>query len=548
MDDAAPPLLRTPPFPGVDPEIAAVSHRGAGHAISAERLATLLAAIRVARVGGTFWAPPIPDPGGPLLILRPRSRDEAWAMRAEPAGGSHVVLSLPDAAWARDFNDGDATIVRGERDPWSVLRPGARLIAADDDEWSTIAAIAGAEREGAPLDLSRLGADHAYRDCFTGVVAEPERIVAILGEWRRTLDANRSIAVAAGIAWWKKPAIERLLWTGRTTPLLFEDDPDTAVATAHQRSGGIAYWPAKAPGVCRAAAAAGVEAVAIEDGFIRSVGLGVDLHPPLSIVVDRSGVYYDPASASDLEMILERSDMSPALLQRAARLRQAIVEGGISKYARSAPAPAPAPRMRRTVLVAGQVEDDASVRLGGGGIGNFELLRQARAAEPDALILFKPHPDVDAGHRRGAVPDRDILGLADEIVRAEAMPRLLGRIDAVHVLSSLTGFEALLRGLDVCVDGQPFYAGWGLTTDLGAPLPRRTRHLTLDMLVAGALILYPRYLDPVTGLPCPPEILLERLAGGWKPRRSLLVTLRRLQGRIARALGLWTSGPKRELG
>lgn len=352
------------------------------------------------------------------------------------------------------------------------------------------------------------------------------------------------IAVASGIAWWKKRAIERFLRTKGDPPLRFEDDPARAIEVARAAGGAIACWPAKAPGVLAAARTAGVPIVSIEDGFVRSVGLGAALHPPLSIVVDAGGIYYDPGSASDLEGILESAPMPPDLLARAAAVRRTIVEGGISKYMSAAPtAPAPA-RDRRTVLVAGQVEDDASVRLGGGGVrGNLDLLKRARAAEPDALLLFKPHPDVDAGHRRGRVADAVLLEHADRIVRAP-MPHLLAQVDAVHVLSSLTGFEALLRGLEVVVHGQPFFAGWGLTCDLGPPLPRRTRRLTLDMLVAGTLLLYPRYLDPVTGLLCPPEVLLERLAGGWKPRWSPLVALRVWQGRIARALGTWTSGPK----
>ena len=54
----------------------------------------------------------------------------------------------------------------------------------------------------------------------------------------------------------------------------------------------------------------------------------------------------------------------------------------------------------------GQVEDDLSVRLGGDEIhGNLDLLARVRAANPDAFILYKPHPDVEAGHRDGAIPD-----------------------------------------------------------------------------------------------------------------------------------------------
>lgn len=182
----------------------------------------------------------------------------------------------------------------------------------------------------------------------------------------------------------------------------------------------------------------------------------------------------------------------------------------------------------------GQVEDDMSVLAGGGGLcSNLEVLRRARALDPDAEIWFRPHPDVDAGHRRGAVPDGDALAVADRIVREPSMAALLDTVDAVHVLTSLTGFEALMRGLEVTCHGTPFYAGWGLTRDLGAVPERRGRSLTLDALVAGVLILYPRYLDPVTGLPCPPEVLVNRMAQNRAPNRQGWVEpLRRWQGRL----------------
>jgi capsular polysaccharide export protein len=61
-------------------------------------------------------------------------------------------------------------------------------------------------------------------------------------------------------------------------------------------------------------------------------------------------------------------------------------------------------------------------------------------------------------------------------------------------MTSLVGFEALLRRLTVVVYGKPFYAGWGLTQDR-KPISRRIRRLTLDELVAAALLLYPRYYN-----------------------------------------------------
>jgi capsular polysaccharide export protein len=349
----------------------------------------------------------------------------------------------------------------------------------------------------------------------------------------RVQAANRDIRVACGMAWWKRDRIAQFLASDERGPLIFTEDADQAIAAAGDDR--IAVWPSHMPAELEKRA--GDRLVRIEDGFIRSIGLGADLHPPLSIVVDRTGIYYDPTRPSDLETILETADFTSALLARADGLRETIVTRGISKYGRETPL-VHAPRVKHTVLVPGQVEDDESVRLGGAGVaGNLDLLRRARAAEPDAHILFKPHPDVDAGHRRGRVPDSELLQYADAIVRGESMPSLLARVDAVHVLTSLTGFEALLRGLDVTVHGQPFFAGWGLTRDLAAPNPRRTRKLKLVELVAGTLILYPRYLDPVTEQPCSPEILLQRLTDGWLPKKSWLIRLRQIEGRIARLLG-----------
>jgi capsular polysaccharide export protein len=104
-------------------------------------------------------------------------------------------------------------------------------------------------------------------------------------------------------------------------------------------------------------------------------------------------------------------------------------------------------------------------------------------------------------------------------------------------LTSLTGFEALLRDCEVVTHGYPFYAGWGLTHDLAPPIDRRqARTVSRAELVAAALILYPRYLDPVTKLPCPPEVLIERLAAQPVPQETLLTRLRKVQGRIRRGL------------
>lgn len=233
----------------------------------------------------------------------------------------------------------------------------------------------------------------------------------------------------------------------------------------------------------------------MEDGFIRSVGLGADLVKPMSLVVDPVGIYYDATRPSQLELLLQQTDFSAELLQRSAALRQRIVAAALTKYNLSGEPWQRPETTKPVVLVVGQVESDASVRLGSPQCqSNAQLLAQVRQCRPDAYLVYKPHPDVMAGLRRAGSADQADCPLADEVLTSAPMQQLLTQVDEVHVMTSLAGFEALLRAVPVVCHGLPFYAGWGLTTDL-LSTPRRTRRLTLDELVAATLILYPRYFD-----------------------------------------------------
>jgi capsular polysaccharide export protein len=347
---------------------------------------------------------------------------------------------------------------------------------------------------------------------------------------------SREIAACLGISWWKRRRIAEFFATPRGRPV-FHRSVAVAVDEAVARGGAIAVWATREPaGLAEAARARGIPLVRVEDGFLRSIGLGSDFLPGASIVVDEGGIYFDPDSGSDLERLLRDGDFDPVLLARARRLIDRIVAGGVTKYniaGRSAHIPwAPG---RRRILVSGQVEDDLSVRLGGGAVrGNLDLLARVRAANPDAFIVYKPHPDVVAGHRKGAIGAAALRQYADCIVRGGSIAALCGEIDELHTLTSLSGFEALLRRVPVTVYGRPFYAGWGLTRDV-APWDRG-RTLSLEKLAAGALILYPRYLDPVTRQLCTPETIIDRLAQRelWRP--DLVVAARRLQGRLSAVL------------
>ena len=538
-DRHTPDLLRAPPFPGVRAEVASLVVGRSEDGLRPDPQAALAAAaaMAAARVGGRFWGRQVP--GRPRLIV--------WNGQGALPGGSldDAVLMVP-AGRRVDPSHRGAAVVGDDVDPWPLIA-AAELVCAAPGEVGMLALAAGKpvvgpggapwDDEGGALFDRWLLDGRRYRDPVGRRDIDAVAAVAVLAGWRRLIDANRTVAVATGMGFWKRRGVGRLLRAGGA-PVRFRP-PAKALATAARAGGAVAAWPSRVPAdFAERAAAAGVPVLWVEDGFLRSSGLGSDLTPPLSIIVDDLRPYFDPSGPSRLERILEEG-LAPAKVARAAALRGAIVAARLGKYGSGGAVAGglDVPPGRQIALVIGQVEDDLSVRRGGGEVaGNLDLLTRARQAEPDAHLIFRPHPDVEAGHRAGAIPDVVALRVVDRVERGGSLHALLAAVDRVHVLTSLTGFEALLRGARVVVHGSPFYAGWGLTDDRGPALPRRTRRPTLDELVAATLIAYPRYLHPEHGLPCSPEAFIEGMKGR-RSRASWLVRVRRGQGRLRRLLG-----------
>ncbi len=462
-------------------------------------------------------APRSPAPVPPPILAIPPfpgARPPVFAERGGSGTGTRCDPAMLLAALARHRVGGcywgralggpallDAGHWPADADPWPLLDAAEQVQLPVGDARALLALAAGkpltlVDEAGHPVavDAAALVDTHLagwqWRDPFSGQSLTALQAIELCGFWRELIDSNRGIAAALGFAHWKRPTVAPLLWNGRETPF---------------RRG----------------------VLALADGD--------------TVAVWRSRLSTAQAQAIHHRPVLEVED-SPALLARAAALRAAIVAGGLSKYERGAGSALPRPGgQRRHVLVPGQVEDDRAVTSGGALSSNLELLRRARAeAGPDAFLIYKPHPDVLAGHRKGLIAAADMAALADRVETDAPMASLIAMVDALHVNSSLAGFEALLRGRPVTVHGVPFYAGWGLTTDRGPVPARRTARRTLDELVAAALLVYPRYLDPISGLPCPAEVLVERLTGGSVPApagaAALTVGVRRLHGRARAGL------------
>ena len=278
----------------------------------------------------------------------------------------------------------------------------------------------------------------------------------------------------------------------------------------------------------------------MEDGFLRSVGLGADLRRPSCLVIDRQGMYYDSSENSDVIDILNAIDLTPTQRIRAENLAVAIRQNSVTKYNVGSPIDSKVllaqlnfrAGEREIIVVPGQFENDLSIACSLGEIKtNIALLAQVKTDYPAAFIIFKEHPDVYSGVRPGALGEQSAKQFADLYVADIDMDSLLACVDRVCTLTSLTGFEALLRNKTVTVYGSPFYAGWGLTTDK-LTLPNRHEILDFHELIYGAMIEYSRYVDWNTGYLTGPEQTVsflaqqrensksEALNSGWLARQA----------------------------
>ncbi|WP_457647810.1 capsular polysaccharide biosynthesis protein [Profundibacter sp.] len=367
-----------------------------------------------------------------------------------------------------------------------------------------------------------------YRDRLCALEDVVDTLEAQMRAWRE----DRHGYVATGMRLWKRAPLQAFY--GRFRKMRFVKGAGKARALARQSGARQMVWAGKGM-------IADEALLRIEDGFLRSRGLGANLTAPLSLVADDLGIYYDPTRESRLERLIAASvHLGEVEQHRAKRLMSCLTHAGVSKYNVGSAGLPDLPKGRR-ILVPGQVEDDASVLKGCSEVSsNLDLLKRVRGENPDAVILYKPHPDVEAGLRDGAVTVADMAKYADLVLEDADPVALIDVVDEVWTMTSLLGFEALLRGRAVTCLGMPFYAGWGLTRDMAEVPERRQASPTLAQMVHAVLVDYPRYYDPVADLPCPPEVIVERLQHSeLPPERLRLRLLAKVQGIFASYAHLW---------
>ena len=249
--------------------------------------------------------------------------------------------------------------------------------------------------------------------------------------------------------------------------------------------------------------------VLLEDGFIRSLDLGVKGSPSFSLVEDDVGIYYDATVPSRLENILLSYDFSSdvELMDKAHKAMELIKKYHVSKY-NSAMDVEEIPNLvgndvcevgnEKRVLIIAQTAGDSSLEYGlGNSFTTDEMINAAIEENPDCKIYLKIHPDVLSGKKSSDIDIKNIdknISIISEDVNPIS---LLKHFSKVYTKTSGMGFEALILGCECVCFGMPFYAGWGITDDR-VRCDRRSRKLTVVEVFAAAYILYTRYVNPYT--------------------------------------------------
>ena len=300
----------------------------------------------------------------------------------------------------------------------------------------------------------------------------------------------------------------------------FTDDIDSVIDYAIMLS---RYPVARNISILNAAIRHEADILLCEDGFIRSYTTPIgksqsdkfcQIH---SLVVDRTGFYFDATRKNDIETMLNNKELliNNEHKKEAIRLIERIVTNRVSKYNHQ---PIYTPKIGRKgvrkVLVVDQSYGDFAIKLGMADDSTFEkMLNTAIRENPDADILVKTHPDTIAGkkgEKKGYYQD---LKEHDNIYKV-TFPinpySLMELCDKVYVVSSQFGLEALMAGKEVHVFGMPFYAGWGLTID-DQHLDRRTNMRTLEELFYIFYCMYTHWVDPDKGCETTIDAVIDKM-------------------------------------
>lgn len=255
--------------------------------------------------------------------------------------------------------------------------------------------------------------------------------------------------------------------------------------------------------------------IAFEDGFLRSVFPG-NGEKPLSLVMDRTGIYYDATQPNDLEALVRRRADSLSATGRIRASMDRLRQSRLSKYNTATLHTVEDLGLRTLrphdrVLVIDQTAGDASIAGARSSEQTFAAMLVAAVAEnPGAELLVRVHPETVLGRKPGHFSSAQIDRLARMdpgvarardagLLRMTSEPvnpwALLEACSKVYCVSSQLGFEGLMAGCEVHCFGSAFYNGWGLAIDRTCRPSTNRTPARLEALFAAVYFDYMRYIS-----------------------------------------------------
>lgn len=207
--------------------------------------------------------------------------------------------------------------------------------------------------------------------------------------------------------------------------------------------------------------------------------------PPLSFVVHPNFPYSNNIRGSHLYNTILSTDFSDPsnaqLLDRMRNMIHFIKEKKLSKYNNHHNLSKPIEHsVTRNILIIGDnpAKTDINIKF---KTRDIDLVRAAKRDHPHANLVYKPHPFEDISNNT----DVDLIRshVKHVLDQHESIDTIFDQVDLVYTTSSQLGLDALIRGIPVITFGQPWYSGWGLTTDRNQEL-RKAATKTIEELLS----------------------------------------------------------------
>lgn len=302
---------------------------------------------------------------------------------------------------------------------------------------------------------------------------------------------NQADVYCFGVRHWTRANIKPFLHSSHNR-IVFVKSVSAAKQVGIKLGDRVAIWGTRKPDrLEELIAITGQQPIKLENGFLESLGFESKSAQPTSLLLDTKASYSACAELSTLDSILQNTNFTSQQIKKSASIRHKITAARKSRLVLKTDAVT----NQIIILIPGQIESEESAILTSNNITtNLALIHSVREYNPDAYLIYKPHPQVANGSALGKVHPDTVLKYCDQYVDLSDIPTCLETVDEVHTMTSMVGFEALIKGIPVTTYGRPFYSGWNLTTDLSTQLTFR-KNLSIDELIAGALLVYPRYYD-----------------------------------------------------